>query len=228
MPPKKNNREPGNLLDEAAVERIFQTLAKTMPGREPGAKGSKEQPDLFRSCVSCMLSAQSRDENTAKASRQLFELADTPEGILGLDDASIVQAIRPAGLYNMKCKNVKAFCRTVIGEHAGDIPTDRKGLMSLPGIGRKCADIVLSFALGEAVIAVDSHVHRVVNRLGLAQGKTEAQSAISLDQRAPQWAKADGHFWLIQLGKRICASRAPKCDQCPVSGDCRWYDQISK
>jgi len=95
--------------------------------------------------------------------------------------------------------------------------------MSLPGIGRKCADIVLSFTFGRDVIAVDTHVHRVCNRLGLARGKTEAKTAESLVEQSPDWALRDGHFWLIQFGKRICTARAPQCERCPVSDLCHWY-----
>ena len=93
--------------------------------------------------------------------------------------------------------------------------------MSIPGIGRKCADIVMSFTFGEDVIAVDTHVHRVSNRTGLARGKTEAQTATSLEERSPTWALRDGHFWLLQFGKKVCTSRAPKCPDCPVNHLCK-------
>ncbi|MEL6373249.1 MAG: endonuclease III [Pseudomonadota bacterium] len=209
------------LLDADEVETVFARLQGAMPGRTRGAKGPKGQPNAFRSCVSCMLSAQSRDANTAKATRQLFKLARTPRTMLALSDAEIIDAIKPAGLYNMKCRNLRRFCTALLEEHDGVVPADRKGLMSLPGIGRKCADIVLSFTFGEDVIAVDTHVHRVANRIGLAVGKTEAQTAASLEARAPAWALHDGHFWLLQFGKRVCRARQPRCDVCPVADHCR-------
>lgn len=209
------------LLKPRQIEELYRMLSEVMPGRTPTAKGPKKQPDAFRSCVSCMLSAQSRDANTAAASKALFALADTPEGILALDDQQVAAAIKPCGLYNMKTRNLKKMCTFVVDELKGNIPTTRDGLMTIPGIGRKCADIVMSFTFGEDVIAVDTHVHRVSNRTGLAQGKTEAQTATSLEDRSPKWALRDGHFWLLQFGKKVCTSRAPKCPDCPVNHICK-------
>lgn len=209
------------LLTESEVETVLRRLQEAMPGRHKGAKGPKGQPDAFRSCISCMLSAQSRDERTAKATRALFRLAKTPQAMLALDEAAIADAIRPCGLYNMKARNIRKFCAALIEDHGGVVPHDRAGLMSLPGIGRKCADIVMSFTFGRDVIAVDTHVNRVCNRTGLARGKTDEQTAKALEDRVPDWALADGHFWLIQFGKRVCTARAPKCGACPVSDLCR-------
>ncbi len=107
------------------------------------------------------------------------------------------------------------------------MPNTREGLMSLPGIGRKCADIVLSFTFGQDVIAVDTHVHRVCNRIGLTEAKTADKTAQQLEERSPEWAMRDGHFWLIQFGKRICKARAPKCDVCPVARLCEAYPEIT-
>ena len=210
-------------LDTAEIDTLYRRLSKAMPGRTRDAKGAKDQPDAFRSCVSCMLSAQSLDRNTAKAAKQLFKLARSPRGVLKLSDEQIVEAIRPCGLFNVKTRNLRKFCIALIEDHGGVVPATREGLMSLPGIGRKCADIVMSFAFGADVIAVDTHVHRVCNRTGLARGKTEAKTAEALDQRSPDWVKKDGHFWLIQFGKAVCTARAPKCDTCPVSDLCVWY-----
>ena len=211
------------LLSAEEVETAYRRLADAMPGRTRNAKGPKDQPDPFRSCISCMLSAQSLDRNTAAATTALFRLARTPEGMLALDDAAIAAAIKPCGLYNMKTRNIRKFCTALLEEHGGTVPRTREGLMSLPGIGRKCADIVLSFTFDEDVIAVDTHVHRVCNRTGLARGKTEAKTAESLEARTPRWAMRDGHFWLIQFGKRVCTARAPKCETCPLNDMCRFY-----
>ncbi|MGB3754719.1 MAG: endonuclease III [Parerythrobacter sp.] len=211
------------MLDQSQIEEVYRRLADAMPGRTRGAKGPKGQPNAFRSCISCMLSAQSLDRNTAKAARQLFALATTPEAMLELDDRDIAAAIKPCGLYNMKTRNIRKFCEVLLGDHAGVVPDTREGLLSLPGIGRKCADIVLSFTFGHDVIAVDTHVHRVCNRIGLTDAKTADITAQQLEDRTPQWAMHDGHFWLIQFGKRVCKSRSPKCDVCPVSDLCEWY-----
>lgn len=208
------------MLSEIEVEEVYRRLSDAMPGRTRNAKGSKGQPDAFRSCISCMLSAQSLDSNTAKATRALFALAKTPEQMLALDDQTIADAIKPCGLYNNKTRSIRRFCEALLAEHGGIVPDTREGLMSLPGIGRKCADIVMSFTFGKDVIAVDTHVHRVCNRIGLTKAKTADKTAEQLEERSPDWAKRDGHFWLIQFGKRICRSRAPKCEVCPVSELC--------
>ena len=210
------------LLDAREVATLFRRLKGNWRPR-PRRFRVKNDADVFRALVACLLSAQSRDVNTAKAKNALFKLADTPSGILALDDEAIARAIKPAGLYNMKTRNLKKLCAYLIEEHDEVVPRDRAGLMKLPGIGRKCADIMLSFSFGEAVIAVDTHVHRVCNRTGLARGKTEAETARSLDARAPDWAKADGHLWLIDFGKQTCRSRAPKCQSCKLNDLCVFY-----
>ncbi len=216
------------MLSQDQVEEVFRRLSEAMPGRTRTAKGPKGQPDAFRSCISCMLSAQSLDRNTAIASKSLFKLARTPEDMLELDDSQIATAIKPCGLYNVKARNIRKFCTALLGEHGGVVPDTREGLLSLPGIGRKCADIVMSFTFGRDVIAVDTHVHRVCNRIGLTAANTADKTARQLEERSPGWALRDGHFWLIQFGKRICTSRSPKCGECPVSDLCEYYDGTSE
>ncbi len=217
-------------LSDADVEAMFRRLSDAMPGNwrgeNGGAKGPKGQPDAFRSCVACMLSAQSLDSNTAKATNALFALAQTPEQMLRLSDEALIEAIRPAGLYNNKARSIRKFCAALI-ERKGIVPDTRAGLLEMPGIGRKCADIVMSFTFGADVIAVDTHVGRVCNRTGLAPGKTEAKVAERLEERAPDWAKAEGHFWLIQFGKKVCTSRAPKCESCFLNDLCLWPDKTA-
>ena len=212
------------MLSQDQVEEVYRRLSRAMPGRTRNAKGPKGQPDAFRSCISCMLSAQSLDRNTAAAAKALFALATTPEAMLELTDEQVAQAIKPCGLYNNKARNIRKFCTTLLAEHGGVVPNTREGLLSLPGIGRKCADIVMSFTFGADVIAVDTHVHRVCNRIGLTQAKTADKTAQQLEERSPDWALRDGHFWLIQFGKRICRARSPKCEVCPVNDLCEYYD----
>ncbi|KLU04125.1 Endonuclease III [Rhodopirellula islandica] len=211
---------PKQPLPPEQIEQVFQILAREMPGRAPGSMGPKGQPNPFRTCISCMLSAQSRDANTAAATKALFQLARTPKTMLRLDDEQISAAIKPCGLYNVKTKNVRKFCTALLDEFGGVVPSTRPELMQLPGIGRKCADIVLQFAFGIDTIAVDTHVHRVCNRTGIAIGNNAEKTAEALNDVAPPWAFAEGHFWLIQFGKRVCLSRAPKCDTCPINEFC--------
>jgi endonuclease III len=204
-------------------EEAFRRLSAHMPGRTPDAKGPKDQPDPFRSVVSCLLSAQSRDVNTAAAVRALFALATTPDEMLKLSDDEIARAIKPCGLYNMKAKSIRRLCAALIDEHDRVVPQTREGLMSLPGIGRKCADIVMSFTFDEDVIAVDTHVFRVCNRLGLTDERTADKTAAALERDVPDWARRDGHFWLLQFGKSICLSRRPRCETCFLNDLCRWF-----
>ncbi|MBM2577328.1 endonuclease III [Jannaschia sp. Os4] len=209
----------------SAPDRLafMQRLREAQPGvKAPTVKKGRSP---FRSVVSCMLSAQSLDRNTAAASRALFALAATPRGILALDDEEIAAAIRPCGLYNMKTRNLRRMCTALLEEHRGRVPRTREGLMSLPGVGRKCADIVLHFTFGEAVVAVDTHVHRVCNRTGLAEGKTEAKTAESLEARLPEGFGMDGHVLILNHGKKVCRARAPKCGACPVADLCEWEDK---
>ncbi len=206
------------MLDEDQITDVMTRLRTAMPEVEPPS--SKGGRDPFRAVVSCMLSAQSLDRNTAAASQALFALADTPDGILALSDEAITAAIRPAGLYNVKCRNLRKMCAHLRDAHDGIVPSTREGLMSLPGVGRKCADIVLHFTFGEATVAVDTHVHRVCNRLGLATGRTEEKTAISLEARLPGAFLRDGHVLLLAHGKRTCRARAPKCDACLLADLC--------
>jgi endonuclease-3 len=212
------------MLSATEVETVFARLQAryARPEAAPAAQ-AKAEAEHFRALVACLLSAQSRDANTAKAKAQLFRLADTPAGILALPDDRIAAAIKPCGLYNAKTRNLKRLAAAIRDAHGGQVPRTRAGLMALPGIGRKCADIVLRFSFGEAAIAVDTHVHRVCNRLGLATGRSEAQTARQLDARAPDWAKRDGHLWLIAFAKGVCRARAPRCRDCPLADLCQAY-----
>lgn len=207
------------MLNHEKIEEIF-TRFKDRDGISTKRPNVKKEADYFRSLVSCLLSAQSRDENTAKAKNALFSHADTAQGILELEDDVIAAAIKPCGLYNMKTKNLRKMCTALLNDHDGIVPKTREGLMSLPGIGRKCADIMLRFSFQEATIAVDTHVYRVCERIGLTAATTEKQAAEQLDERAPNWAKFDGHEWLINFGKDICHARAPKCDRCFLNDLC--------
>ena len=214
--------EPAHLGADQ-VETLFGRLRDAFPARELRPESVKAVRDPFRSCVSCLLSAQSLDRNTFAASEALFALADTPQAILALDEEALIAAIRPAGLYNTKARNLRRLCAALLKDHAGTVPHTRAGLMSLPGIGRKCADIVLHFTFHEPVCAVDTHVHRVCNRVGLAIGRTEERTARDLEPRIPEWAAWDAHVWLITWAKRVCTARAPRCETCLARDMCLAY-----
>jgi endonuclease-3 len=201
------------VLSEAAVEEVFRRFCERKPEQDVIPE-IKVKDTVFKSLVSVMLSAQSRDANTAKATRKLFAVAETPEAILALPDERLQELIKDAGLYRLKARNIKRMCEALLGAHGGAVPSTREELMHLPGVGRKSADIMLRFVFGEAAVAVDTHVFRVSNRLGLASGKVEAQVARQLEHRIPPRWRWGAHIWLLEHGKELCRSRRPRCEAC--------------
>jgi endonuclease III len=201
------------VLSEAAIDEVFRRFRERKPEQDVVPE-VKVKDTVFKSLVSVMLSAQSRDANTAKATRKLFAAAETPEAILALPDERLQDLIKDAGLYRTKARNIKRMCEALLAGHAGVVPSTREELMRLPGVGRKSADIMLRFVFGEAAVAVDTHVFRVSNRLGLAHGKVEAQVARQLEHRIPPRWRWGAHIWLLEHGKEICRSRRPRCEAC--------------
>lgn len=213
------------LLDVDQIDRLFAVLAAAAPEENrPAPKDraieAKLGRDAFGSLVGVMLSAQSRDAMTALAKRQLLERAATPEAILALPEAEIAALIKPCGLYNTKARNLKRMCADLLERHGGVVPASRRELMDLPGVGRKCADIMLRFVYGAPEIPVDTHVFRVARRTGLAAGKTEAALAADLDRRVPERWRWGAHMWLLNHGKRCCRARRPACAACPLAVVC--------
>lgn len=206
------------MLAPDTIDQLFARLASMAP--EAGRRPAKAAHEPFRSLVSVMLSAQSRDANTEAAAQALFGLAATPEAILALPQETIARAIRPCGLYRLKARNLHAMCRALLDRFDGRVPATRAELMSLPGVGRKSADIILRFVHGEPVVAVDTHVARVSRRLGLAQGRSEAQLARALEPRIPEPWRMGAHLWLLEHGKAWCKPRRPRCDACPLGDLC--------
>ena len=181
--------------------------------------------DSFKSLVGVTLSAQTRDERTAEACRNLFAVARTPRQILDLDIEKLKTLIRPAGMYNNKARNLKLMSQQLIDRHGGQVPNDRKALMELAGVGRKSTDIMMRFVFNEPAIAVDTHVHRIANRLGLATTKTESRTAEILERDTPDEYRWGAHEWLIAQGKYVCKSRRPECDQCMFTDICDYYQE---
>jgi endonuclease-3 len=209
-------------MEPRDIEPIFAALAAEA-GTPVTDVDVKRRRSPFRSLVACLLSAQSRDANTKRAADALFDRAATPEAILALDEAEIARLIKPCGLYNTKAKNLTKLCRALVDEHGGVVPSDRDGLMALPGIGRKCADIMLRFVFHEPAIAVDTHVYRVATRIGLSRGRTAEQVARDLETVVPERFAMRAHLLLLEHGKRICRSRVPRCEICPVAPWCAYF-----
>jgi endonuclease-3 len=189
---------------------------------EPEAKMGREP---FTSLVGVMLSAQTRDEMTAKACKQLFSVATTPQQILNLSDDQLRELIRPVGMYNVKTKNLKKLCQELIERHNGVVPNSRKDLMKLSGVGRKSTDIIMRFVFNEDAIAVDTHVHRITNRLGLINTTDANKTADYLSENVDPKHKMRAHEWFINYGKYICKARSPACSQCVFTDICDYYKE---
>ena len=181
--------------------------------------------DPYRALVGCILSQRTKDANSARASEALFAVADTPEGILSLDENHLIQLIRPSGFYNQKARHIIEASRQIVERFHGETPRTRGDLMSLPGVGEKTASIVLSYGFGEPAIAVDTHIHRVARRLGLARAEAkpeEVKIALEGDLPSSDWSYVDGA--LLQLGKDFCRPRKPACGRCPVEKMCGYKE----
>ena len=205
-------------MTRANIEAFFARLSEQMP--EPQTELDYESP--FELLVAVALSAQATDVSVNAVTRKLFPVANTPEAILALGEEGVAAYIRTIGLWRNKAKNVVALSRMLIDEHGGEVPQDRAALQSLPGVGRKTADVVLNVAFGHPTIAVDTHIFRVANRTGLASGKTADQVADRLVKRVPRAYLRHAHHWLILHGRYVCKARTPECWRCQVADLCRY------
>ena len=176
--------------------------------------------NTYQLLVAVVLSAQSTDVGVNKATRALFAEVKTPQAMIDLGEDGLKQHIKTIGLFNAKAKNVIALSEILVRDHAGEVPTDRDTLITLPGVGRKTANVVMNCAFGAETFAVDTHVFRVGNRTGLAKGKTTEQVEALLEKRVPQPFRRDAHHWLILQGRYVCKARTPECWRCPVADLC--------
>jgi endonuclease-3 len=186
----------------------------------PQPKTELEWSTPFELLVAVILSAQATDKSVNAATRGLFRTANTPKQILALGLEGLKSHVRTIGLYNTKAKNIIATCRLLLEQHDGAVPHSREALESLPGVGRKTANVVLNCAFGEPTIAVDTHIFRVANRTGLATGKTVRQVEDALLKAVPKEFLQHAHHWLILLGRYTCKARRPECWRCVVHREC--------
>lgn len=176
----------------------------------------------FELLIAVMLSAQATDVSVNKATAKLYPVANTPEAILALGVDNLKSYIKTIGLYNGKAENIIKTCAILLEKYQGEVPNDRAALESLPGVGRKTANVVLNTAFGLATIAVDTHIFRVANRMNLAPGKTVLAVEQSLEKFVPPEYKKDAHHWLILHGRYICIARKPKCGACVLADLCEY------
>lgn len=179
----------------------------------------------FELLIAVILSAQATDKGVNKATEKLFRSANTPAAMLTLGEAGLKEHIKTIGLFNSKAKHVIATCRVLVERHGGGVPRDRAALEALPGVGRKTANVILNTAFGEPTIAVDTHIFRVANRLGLAKGKTPLAVEKQLLAAVPEDYRHDAHHWLILHGRYVCVARKPKCPACIVRDLCEYPDK---
>jgi endonuclease-3 len=206
-----------SLYSAAEASEIFRRFSVQRP--EP--KGELEHVNAFTLLVAVVLSAQATDAGVNKATRALFAIADTPEKMLALGEESVGQHIRTIGLWRNKAKNVIALSEALIRDHGGEVPDDRDQLVELPGVGRKTANVVLNMAFGQHTMAVDTHILRIGNRIGLAPGKTPEQVEDTLVKIIPDEFMRHAHHWLILHGRYVCKARRPECERCVIADICK-------
>ena len=199
-----------------------QQMFERLRARNPHPTTELEYGDPFQLLIAVILSAQATDRSVNLATRKLFPVAGTPQAILALGEDGLAGYIRTIGLYKTKAKNVIATCRLLLERHGGAVPRVREDLESLPGVGRKTANVVLNTAFGEPTMAVDTHIFRVANRTGLAKGSTPLAVEKRLLRAVPAEFLKDAHHWLILHGRYTCKAIKPACPACPIADLCGW------
>jgi endonuclease-3 len=208
-------------VNAARRRKIYERLARANP--EPRTELVYGSP--FELLVAVVLSAQATDASVNKATAKLFPVANTPAAILALGERGLKSYIKTIGLFNSKARNLLKTCRVLVEQHAGEVPRDRDALESLPGVGRKTANVILNSAFGEPTIAVDTHIFRVANRTGLAPGPTVRAVEDELVRVTPDEFKLHAHHWLILHGRYVCKARKPACSTCAIADLCEYPDK---
>ena len=203
--------------------RIFERLRAANP--QPTTELTHANP--FELLIAVILSAQATDKSVNLATAGLFALANTPQTLLDLGEARLVEHIQRIGLYRTKAKNILATCRRLLDRHDGQVPADRAALEALPGVGRKTANVILNTAFGQPTIAVDTHIFRLANRIGLAPGKTVLEVEMKLLRHTPAEFRQDAHHWLILHGRYVCKARKPDCGRCVIRDLCEYKDKAA-
>lgn len=208
-------------LDYHAMKAIFTRFHEA----EPEPKGELEHTNAFTLLVAVALSAQATDVGVNKATRALWPVADTPQKMLALGEEGLISHIKTIGLYRNKAKNVIKLSQILQDQYGGEVPSSRAALQSLPGVGRKTANVVLNMWFKQPAQAVDTHIFRVGNRTGIAPGKDVDQVERSIEDHVPAEFQQHAHHWLILHGRYICVARKPKCSICPISEWCQFEEK---
>ena len=208
-------------LDYPAMKRIFTRFQAA----EPEPLGELHHTNAFTLVVAVALSAQSTDVGVNRATAKLFQIADTPEKMLALGEAVVIEHIKTIGLFRNKARNVIKLCQILIDQFDAQVPSSRAALQSLPGVGRKTANVVLNMWFHQPAQAVDTHIFRLGNRSGIAPGKDEAAVERAIEDNVPAEFQQHAHHWLILHGRYICIARKPKCGICPIRQDCMYEEK---
>lgn len=209
-------------MTPATINEFFRRLAAERPAPETELNYS----NAYTLVVAVVLSAQATDAGVNRATEKLFQKVTTPEAMLELGLAGLKSYIKTIGLYNAKAKNIMALSKKLVEEFGGQIPRTREDLQSLPGVGRKTANVVLNVLYGEPTMAVDTHVFRVANRTGMGKGKTPEQVEQKLMKSIPKEWMQHAHHWLILHGRYTCKARAPNCPHCVVRDLCGFKEKV--
>ena len=216
-PGSRKRRPARTKYTQDELREIFRRFSVQRP--EP--KGELAHVNPFTLVVAVALSAQATDAGVNKATRELFRIADTPQKMLALGETKLGDHIRTIGLWRNKAKNVIALSRKLVDEFGGEVPRTREELVTLPGVGRKTANVVMSMAFGIPTMAVDTHIFRIANRIGLAPGKTPDEVEATLMRVIPDEYLFHAHHWLILHGRYCCKARKPECEACVIADICK-------
>ena len=209
-------------LTEAEIREIFRRFAAA----DPEPKGELEYVNPFTLLVAVVLSAQATDAGVNKATRALFKVADTPAKMLALGEERLREYVKTIGLYRNKARNIILLSQRLIEHYGGEVPADRDAIETLAGAGRKTANVVMNVAFGAPTMAVDTHVFRVANRIGLSKGTTPLAVEEDLLRVVPPEYGVYAHHWLILHGRYVCKARRPECWRCIISDICRYPAKI--
>ena len=211
-------------MNKAKRAKIFTRLKANNPKPETELNYSS----TFELLIAVILSAQATDVGVNKATNKLYPIANTPETIYALGVDGLKTYIKTIGLFNTKAENIIKTCRALVEEHASIVPNTREALEALPGVGRKTANVILNTAFGEAVMAVDTHIFRLANRINLAQGKTVLAVEKNLVKLIPNEYLVDAHHWLILHGRYVCTAKKPKCGSCIIEDLCEFKQKTDE
>lgn len=210
-------------LDYPQMKEVFRRFAQA----EPAPKGELEHTNAFTLLVAVALSAQATDVGVNRATRGLFPIADTPQKMLALGEEGLIEHIKTIGLFRNKAKNVIKLSQILVERFGGEVPSSRAALTSLPGVGRKTANVVLNIWFHYPAQAVDTHIFRIGNRTGICPGKDVEAVERAIEDNVPVEYQTHAHHWLILHGRYICTARKPRCADCLIADLCRYEEKTA-